>query len=167
MVLSARTTPAVPATAAARTPRTTNAPAPPLASGPAPSSAAALEAPRLSGGRRLTALTLLVSAARSGALNRVGPRPQLHERVEVPVDDVVAHEQGDDATQRQPRPERDALLAALGRPVAGDDDAADGDTGDQRDEDRGRDGAPEEEPEHAGELDVAHPHAGRIHDRGQ
>src|SRR3954463_51562 len=56
MVLSARTTPAVPATQAARAPSTTNAPAPPLASGPAPSSAEALEAPRVSGGRRVTAL---------------------------------------------------------------------------------------------------------------
>src|SRR3954451_6556235 len=56
MVLELRTWPATPATQAASTPRTTKAPAPPLASGPGPSSAEALEAPRVSGGRRVTAL---------------------------------------------------------------------------------------------------------------
>ena len=62
MVLSVRTRPATPTTQAASTPRTTNAPAPPLASGPTASSADDLDAPRVSGGRRLTALTSLVSA---------------------------------------------------------------------------------------------------------
>ena len=72
MVLSVRTTPATPATQAASTPRTTNAPAPPLASGPTASSADDLDAPRVSGGRRLTALTPLVSAHARCVLNQVG-----------------------------------------------------------------------------------------------
>src|SRR6478735_4506715 len=96
MVLSARTTPAVPATAAARTPRTTNAPAPPLASGPAPSSAEALEAPRVSGGRRLTALIdpgigRPIGCLEPGGASAPGWAP-LCEAVEVPVDDLVAPE---------------------------------------------------------------------------
>src|SRR6185312_6878592 len=47
----------MPATQAASTPRTTNGPAPPDASEATLSSAVVFEAPRRSGGRRLTALT--------------------------------------------------------------------------------------------------------------
>src|SRR4051795_1816231 len=99
-------------------PRTTNGPAPPLASGPAPRSAETFEAPRVSGGRRLTALiapgigTTLQRLEPGGAFP-LGPRPEprssgsLREAVEVPVDDLVAREEADEAAQREPRTERD------------------------------------------------------------
>src|SRR5918997_6031077 len=107
MVLFVRTWPATPATQAASTPRTTKAPAPPVASGPAPSSAEALEAPRVSGGRRLTALTLLGIGTPSERLEPGGAATlgaeALEEGVDVPVDDLFAHEETDEASQTQPR----------------------------------------------------------------
>ena len=41
------------------------------------------------------------------------------------------------------------------------------DAGEQRDQDRRGDGAAEEQPHHARELDVAHAHAARIGERGE
>src|ERR1700754_3829205 len=165
MVLLIRTWPATPATQAASTPRTTNAPAPPVASGLAPSSADALEAPRVSGGRRLTALIAPDIGTPHNRLEPAGART-LRKAVEVPVDDVVAREQADETAEGQPGAERDALLAALLHAVARHHAHPDNRAGNQRGEDRGRDGPAEEEPEHAGELDVPDPHPGGIDERG-
>ena len=52
-------------------------------------------------------------------------------------------------------------------PLAGDHDGADEHAREQRDQDRRGDGAAEEQPHHAGELDVAHAHATRVGERGE
>ena len=84
--------PAMPATQAARTPRTTKGPAPPEASGRYARSAVAFEAPRRSGGRRLTALTSPDIGTPHTRLEArgaptLGSAASAGEGVEVPVDD--------------------------------------------------------------------------------
>src|SRR5919197_3785 len=87
------------------------------------------------------------------------------ERVEVRVDQLVADEERDHSAEREERAEWHGRLAPLRRALPGDDRRADGHTGDQRDEDRGRHGTAEVQAEDACELDVAHPHAARIQHR--
>src|SRR6476659_132774 len=95
----------------------------------------------------------------------VGAEPL--EPVEVAVDDRVADEVRDRAAEGEERPERDRGPAPLGHAPARDDARADDDAGDERDEDRRRDGAAEVEPQHRDELDVAHAHAPRADHRGE
>src|ERR687887_164226 len=72
------------------------------------------------------------------------PKRPLGEGAEVPVDDLVADQQPDDAAEREPRAEGDRPLARLGA-VAGHHRDADDRAGEEGDEHRGRDGAAEEE----------------------
>src|SRR5688572_16237853 len=81
----------------------------------------------------------------------------------VPVENGVAPEEGDHASQGQERPERDRGLPRL-RPVAREEDCGGHEGGEEADEHRDDHRDPEPRPEESGELDVPHPQPARIHE---
>ena len=85
----------------------------------------------------------------------------------VEVDQGLPGVDGDDRAQGKERAERDRGLAALLGALARRSRARRENAGEQRDQDRGRDGAAEEQAHHAGELDVAHAHAAGVGQRGE
>src|SRR5947209_10579786 len=98
-----------------------------------------------------TSNMLIDLGAGLGLVKRDGGR--LDERPAVPRDDLRADEESGDAAEGEEGAERDGRLARVGDALAGRDDRSGRAARHEGDEHRRRDGTPEEEAEHAGELD--------------